>query len=172
MPVHMCLKVTLLPGSLVFSSHLSYYGHSMGTRWTLDGQSMDTRWTLDGHSDGHSQNAVKHSILKQTEVNQLKERKHVFLLFSINCLSFLRFCSVLSVSIGVPIECPSSVHRVSIERPCYNDIMLTHLTAVQHVVVVVAFCCDCSCCCSCSCCSCCSCFLVPVVVDDHSKIKQ
>jgi hypothetical protein len=56
--------------------------------WTLDGHSMDTRWTLDGHIDGHidghTQNAVKHSILKQTEVNQLKEENMFFLLFSIN----------------------------------------------------------------------------------------
>ena len=52
--------------------------HVVDTRWTLDGH-------IDGHIDGHTQNAVKHSILKQTEVNQLKERKHVFfLLFSIN----------------------------------------------------------------------------------------
>jgi hypothetical protein len=46
-------------------------------------------------------------------------------------LGFLSFCSILSVSIDVSIECPSTVHRVSTS---YTDIMLTQLTAVQHNV--------------------------------------
>jgi hypothetical protein len=82
----------------------------MDTRWTLDGH-------IDGHIDGHTQNAVKHSILKQTEVNQLKERKHVFLYCFQSIVKFPQFLQhsecVHRCVHRVSIECPSSVHRVS-----------------------------------------------------------
>jgi len=71
-------------------------GHSVDTRWTLDGHSMDTRWTL---------------VNTVISVHTIKES---YMLSCLNrmCTETMVFTSVHRVS----IECPSSVHQVSIVK--------------------------------------------------------
>ena len=82
--------------------------YTMDTRWTLDGHSMDT--TMDTTMDTGKTCAFCIMINKEL----LYMNKFCFSARIVRIVWFLPVSIV--VSIVVSIECPSSVHRVSIER--------------------------------------------------------